>query len=398
MVINIDHSGNAKNSELAGNRADEQPFVTAQKIKPPAAMIKLPKRTSLVSQTADALRQGITAGEWTDVLPGERLLAQELQVSRPTVRAALSILEREGMLKSARGIGRRIGIHREAETPVQKESVVVLSAVPAHLMPPASLFYLNELRNALQSARLRLDIVVEPALIRQNPRQALSRLTARTDVLCWVLTAPSEAVQKWFGDRALPVLAAGSCAENVRLPFLDLDYRAVCRHAAGIFLRNGHERLCLFLAESPAEADRLSERGFLEGIERFGRGKAHGTVQRHDGTREGICRKLDDLLHAAEPPTAILGCRPLHVLTAVTHLANRGLLPPNGRGPSFISRDSDTFLRHVTPEISRYTFRRRSFAKRLSRLTLQLANNRSLPPHPFLLMPEYLPGQTVRKA
>lgn len=356
-------------------------------------MLRLPKRNSLVSEAAETIREGIAGGVWEKALPGERVLARDLQVSRPTVRSALAILEKEGLVKSTRGIGRRIARSRRRLTAESRDCVAVLSAVPAHLMPPASLFYLNELRNGLQQAGLRLDVISDPGLSGSNPDPVLGRLTSDPRIQCWILAAPSEAVQHWFAERPFPILSSGSCAPGVKLPYLDLDYRAVCRHAAGVFLRNGHRRLCLFLAASPAAADHLSEDGFQEGIQRFGEGSADGRIVRHDGTREDICQKLDSLLDEEEGPTALLGSRPMHVLTAFTHLTRRGRLHPNG--VSFISRDSDTFLGQVSPEITRYTFRRRSFARRLTRLTLQLADNQSLPVRPFLLMPEYLPGETV---
>ncbi|MDR1279365.1 MAG: GntR family transcriptional regulator, partial [Opitutaceae bacterium] len=53
---------------------------------------------SLSSQFAEHLRGRLQAGEWKEQLPGERVLAEQLGVSRRTVRAALEELSRGGWL------------------------------------------------------------------------------------------------------------------------------------------------------------------------------------------------------------------------------------------------------------------------------------------------------------
>ena len=66
-------------------------------------MHSLLHRKSLVSQTADVLRQDLQHGLWPGRLPGELELCQRLQISRTTLRAALEVLTREGLLSSSQG-------------------------------------------------------------------------------------------------------------------------------------------------------------------------------------------------------------------------------------------------------------------------------------------------------
>ena len=49
-------------------------------------------------RVAAHLREGIQQGQWGDQFPGEQQLARDLDVSRHTVRRALQILEKEGVL------------------------------------------------------------------------------------------------------------------------------------------------------------------------------------------------------------------------------------------------------------------------------------------------------------
>lgn len=66
-------------------------------------------------QLADLLREIIqesAAGSATEFLPSENELVQTHQVSRATVRQALAVLEREGLVHKAKGKGTYISKHR----------------------------------------------------------------------------------------------------------------------------------------------------------------------------------------------------------------------------------------------------------------------------------------------
>ncbi len=66
-------------------------------------------------QLAEILREIIEAsaqGDETELLPSENELTRQYQVSRATVRQALSLLEREGLVYKAKGKGTFIAKHR----------------------------------------------------------------------------------------------------------------------------------------------------------------------------------------------------------------------------------------------------------------------------------------------
>lgn len=74
-----------------------------------SADLKLPHNSMrpVHEETASKVRLYIEANNYSpgDVLPAERLLAQEFQVSRHTLREALRVLEERGILISKRGSG-----------------------------------------------------------------------------------------------------------------------------------------------------------------------------------------------------------------------------------------------------------------------------------------------------
>lgn len=64
-------------------------------------------RQPLYLTVADALRRRIELGDWMpgDRLPNEKELAEEMYVSRVTLREALGLLERDGVITRRHGIG-----------------------------------------------------------------------------------------------------------------------------------------------------------------------------------------------------------------------------------------------------------------------------------------------------
>jgi len=102
-------------------------------------MLQLPKRTSLITQTVEALRHAIEEGVWHEVLPGERELADRFQVSRPTLREALKILQRNQVIEVAHGKRRTIVTANLTKSP-QRLTVMAISQHPPHLMSPLNVF------------------------------------------------------------------------------------------------------------------------------------------------------------------------------------------------------------------------------------------------------------------
>lgn len=359
-------------------------------------MLELPKRSSLVTSTAASLRNGIRDGIWEEVLPGERILCEHLQVSRTTLRSALAMLVKEGWISDDARKKRRIFMPDTTPKPkISKDMVAVVTNEHIQLMAPMVIFYINEMRRYLQKIGLRVEIFTDLKLD-QRPDRKLNEFLQNRQVACWVLVSPTSHVQRFFADREVPTLIVGPSAGEVRLPSISIDYRAVCRHATGVFLGRGHRRLALVIPDSKIAGNTASVEGFREGFERSARSDAEAFVLHHDSTREGICRKLDFHLKTARRATGFLVCRSLHALTVTSHLLNRGLAIPNDI--SVISRDSESYIDYFTPEITRYHYGRRHFAQRLSRLVVRLATDGSLPPQMTLILPNLISGKTLADA
>lgn len=354
-------------------------------------------RTTLSAQAAAAIRRGIAEGRWRDYLPGERRLCEFFQVSRPTIRIALQALARERLVDIRHGRRNRLLQKSLGAIGSGSRLVGVIASEPASQISLTAPQLLSELRVHLAENGFAMEIFVcSPGGARARLR-AVENFVRHNRVFCCVLISVSREVQQWFAERSLPTLVLGSCHDPVRLPSLDVDYRSVCRHAAGVFLSKGHRHLALVVQNSGFAGDLASEQGFGEGVDQHrGSDRAHATVVRHDGSARNITVQLDALFTSGQAPTALLVAPgPSAAFAVMIHLLRRGHAVPGA--VSLIARDQDHVFETVDPPIAHYRFEGDALAHRLSRLMLKLENEGFLAPKPTLMIPRFFTGGTVAR-
>ena len=195
-------------------------------------IVKQPNhRPSLIEYTAQIIREALSAREWIEQMPGERELSQQLHVSRPTLRAALALLERDGLL--LRQPGRRRGIVKPARLPVRKSPKVIglLAPGPFQEIVPSAHLWLNSLQSHLRDKGYDIQIHSSRTCYSQSPERELAAFTRRVPALVWVLFLGTERMQRWFMESGLLCVTSGTPYSGVELPSVDLDHRATCRHA-----------------------------------------------------------------------------------------------------------------------------------------------------------------------
>jgi DNA-binding LacI/PurR family transcriptional regulator len=361
------------------------------------APLDIPKRLSLSAQAAMSIRKGITEGTWVNFLPSERRLCDILQVSRPTIRNALHLLAKEGLLDIRQGRRNRILTTTGKSPSSQSRLVGLITHVPLSRMNLPTYQGVSEMRTHLAEQGFSTLIFVCPSGSNRSQLRKLEEFIKQNSVFCCVLLSVSLEVQKWFSSHTLPALVLGSCHPEVNLPSLDVDQHSVCRHAAGIFLSKEHRRIALLVPDSGAAGDLASEAGFREAVAKHTGGgiPPMAIVIRHNGTAQNICAKLDVQFNSSQPPTALLVAKPQFVFAVIIYLLKRGLSVPDTI--SFISRDHDHVFENVSPPISHYTFGDETYAHRLSRLILQLVNQGNIASEANLIFPKYFTGGTVTK-
>lgn len=349
------------------------------------AGLAMPRRLTLSAQSAAAMRDAIARGLWRESLPSERRLCEMFQVSRPTVRTALRLLAQDGLIEIRHGRRNRLLARTPPVASPSSRLVLLVSHQPLTQASLTAYQGISEMRAHLAEHGFGTETLVCPAHSAAAQQRRLAAFVRQNRVFCCVLVSVSRALQRWCADQAIPALVLGSCHASVRLPSLDVDYRAVCRHAAGLLRARGHRRMAFVVPDTDAAGDLASEEGFREGC-----APADGLVVRHNGSLAGITARLDALFASARPPTGLLVAKPAATLAVIGYLLKRGRRVP--RDVSLLARDSDGLFEGV---ISHYRFPEKTFVQRLTRLMLQLVEQGRLRAGPSLIFPRYVPGGSL---
>ncbi|MDB6140367.1 MAG: alanine racemase [Verrucomicrobiaceae bacterium] len=352
-----------------------------------------PLRPSLVVETIKTMRQAIETGLWQEFLPGERTLCAQWQISRPTLRAAMEVLRGEGVLDITHGRRSRLLVKTSAQPPGSL-TVCLLSPEPLGAMPPFVMLWVDELRSQLAAAGHLLHVQVGRAgFSKRSPDRTLTTLVRDTPAAVWVLYQTTDQIKRWFAAHHLPCVVVGSHVPGIDLPTVDRDYRAVCRHAAGLLASRGHRRPALLIHKSEFGGDLESEAGFLEGLAARRTREVTGQVIHHDGTASGVCRSLDAMLRRNAAPDALLIARSSFALTALTHLLKSSVRVPQDM--ALVCRDDDAFLDHTVPRMARYVVSPSTFARSVFRAVMSLVKGGRVRKGDVRVMPVFVPRESL---
>ncbi|MDD2707767.1 MAG: substrate-binding domain-containing protein [Verrucomicrobiae bacterium] len=352
-----------------------------------------PKRESLAERTAASLRLHLQAGKWSGFLPTERELCKLSQVSRPIMRTALHLLQKEGLLQIWRRRPTLILPQKYTRTPViHKKQAVILTWQPLHEIDQWHLLAMDEIRQHLHVRGWQCHFVADLRLRWKNPHSILQKIAAQHDAACWVLASQPANVQKWFQDRKLRAVIMGSAFKGIHFPSIDDDFRAICRHAAGVFLGLGHVRIAYFCRQPQTAGDLASEQGFSEAFESSGIRQATPTIIRHCGIPDRIRAHIRKLFALPHPPTSILVSHAMDALTILTCLQRMNIRSPEN--VSLISRSTNNLFDHVTPAIAHYSANPLKHAKMVCQLIEAIPILLNQPRH-IRIFPTFMRGETL---
>jgi DNA-binding LacI/PurR family transcriptional regulator len=346
-------------------------------------------RSPLAEQTAEWLRLAILAGEWPDGLPGERILADHLNVSRPILRLALRRLEKAGIIANQPSHRRQVlGTSSQSQQTTTK--VIFLVGADEALAPAADRHLLNAVTKRLWKAQRETEIRQHPSLETAAADRLLARWTSQEPPQTrWVLLSVSERVQRWFADHQIPALIVGSAHPGIAMPSFDLDHRAISRHAVGYFLRKGHRHIALISVDRPRAGNLESEAGFLEECQLPRPTSVESTILRTRREPDDLCRQLGKILRRPQPPTGFLVDHAQLALTTLTFLLSTGRRIPEDA--SLICREYEPFLSFVQPSLAHYRTSEETEARQLTRLIM--ADLKGAPSR--RIFPRLIPGASL---
>ena len=355
-------------------------------------MFSLPKKNSLVNATAHSIQERIRGGVWKGFLPGERALAETLQVGRDTLRQALKSLENDGWLETtSQGARRRIRTAKKNRRAALHGRIALLSPKRLEEMSPSMLLEIDHLRRILGLHELQLEIVSPDLFHLISPGNQLEQLVKRTRADVWLLHQTSLPIQEWFQQHQLPCLIRGYPQPGISLPFFDTNWEATAFHAGGMLLRAGHRRIGLILPDQKLEGHFASSAGLQRAIKQNPTPASLQTI-REDRTKEHLAHGLEQAFASADFPQALVATRARHVLTVLSWLAMKGKKVP--QDVSLIALDHNPMFEFLFPSIASYRIPAEQNARTLAHRLQTLQNGGKISAAPWIF-PEFLPGNSL---
>jgi len=353
-----------------------------------------PQRPKLVDQVWRELQEGIESRRWIGWLPQERHLAGELNVSRNTLRVALQRLRAAGVVRGMHSRGNQILASKQSRRGRGARSLIVNLIVPSiSPLRRSSVDWVDKL-NALLAARGgQLRVIESEACYTWRPGQALERLTRRNHADCWLVRRSTVEMQEWLVQKQVPAVLVGTRYPGVNLPYIDVDHRALGRHATGIVIAAGHRRIALMAPGEFKAGDEESVRGFEEATSSSPhQGDLHVTVARFEGTVSSLVGQLDGLFRGPKRPTALVVPHSIYCLTIWSYLSARGIRVPNDL--SVIAYVGTTELSYLLPEPAHYRINVTTYVQSILRAVLARASGAAVRQDAPIL-PEFIRGGSI---
>ena len=200
-----------------------------------------------------------------DILPSENQLAEQMQVSRTTVRQTLGDLEREGMVRRVQGKGTFV-----AERP--NEQAAARTASFALIVPDVATGYYPTLVSGFDRAANEAG---RPIVVCNSnndiDKQANYLMRLIDQGVAGVLLNPSthsvtpSYQVRLMQDAGIPMVLLHRGVPEVTAPVLELPTQEIGRRAARLMLDAGHRRVA-FLASHRYVASVGMEEGFREAL------------------------------------------------------------------------------------------------------------------------------------
>jgi len=268
----------------------------------------LPLKSRLAERCRDAFRTKILEGHWMNVLPSEKQLSQEFQVSRPTLRLALHSLHEEGLLLIQKGKPTQImsGVS-VSRTPMSRRREVILLR-DAQLKPDAtSLLSLTDpLRHELHRLGHGLAILDALPSGSRGMERTLSEIDSHYRPAYYVLYSVPPSVQRWFQRHGVPAIILGSRPDDVQLPAIEIDPEATMHHAVDFLVRHGHRRLAYFTIAERTVGAAVSHDTFERTCASAASGGVTGIVKTCIARPDRVVQSARELLQFGKSPSALI--------------------------------------------------------------------------------------------
>ncbi|WP_435895991.1 substrate-binding domain-containing protein [Oceaniferula spumae] len=322
------------------------------------------KRRSVIEQSAELLRESLRNGSMSGRLPGVVKLAKEAGVSKLTMRAALRLLEEEGLVELAEnGYSRNVVTSSLSTHKIRRIGLLL----PEPLSEQNAQFQqlIIGVQHYLEDMGFDAFIFKDDLRLLKHDIGRVKAMLSKTPVdACMVVAGPRE-ILEWFSEQPLPCLAIFGRAG--RLPIARFGPRKSDAILDGVrkLIELGHKRIIL-LNRRERRVPELGtfELSFLAVLEESGIETSSYNIPDWEETPEGFHKLLGELFRVT-PPTALIIDEISMWVAAQQFLAlNRIRVPEQ---VSVVATDYDPAFIWCSPPITHVRWQNEPIIRRIGR-------------------------------
>ena len=204
-------------------------------------------RAPKYQQITEWIQNQIATGELSagDRLESEHELSARFQLSRQTVRHALSELEAAGIVSRVKGSGTYIQYGAGSTEPLSQTVTIISTYADSYIFPRLLQVMVRRLSKAGYSTKIMFTnnrVETEGRLLRQLLSEG-SRDPLLIEPVMSGLPNPNSGYYRKLQAAGIPILFFHSFYPELSIPHVSMDDRAVGRAATEYLLRQGHTRI-----------------------------------------------------------------------------------------------------------------------------------------------------------
>jgi len=326
-------------------------------------------KLSAAEQTATHLRDWLLNQNATNKIPGVDRLSSELGVSRDTVRRALILLEKSGIIRSG-GKGKPRAIVNdptlESEQP-NKSKVLRVKIFPDMNMEQQASYVVAhalKLQQQLTEVGCHCQFTDRALSDFDHQPQRISRYVADNEADVWiVISAPCD-VLEWFEQQSFVTIAWDGRHRHLSLPGSGSNLVPAIREATRHLISLGHRRIA-YLAPPIIRQPSISTSGqaFLEELNTRGGSTASSYhLPEFPSDPHGMEIALKEMFRVTPPTALIVGMHSYH-LTLLSFLRQNNLRVPED--VSIIAGYMDAKLDWMIPRQAHFHLQMEKIVRRI---------------------------------
>lgn len=284
-------------------------------------------RITLADQIAEYIRNGIYDGIWTTRLPGILALSKQLSVSKDTLRQALVILEKEGVLLTCKAGKPRV-ISGKRLLNKDNLRVAILLEEPWQNNNAFSLEMLTGIKSSIELEG-HTCIFAEKSLKKIANITDLEALVNRTQANAWIIYGGDRHTLEWFGKTQVPTLAIGGRCTGLPIASTYTDITNAMTNTVDLIVNKGHRRIVLVCGSVWREpSPGISAQIFINRLRFHGIKTSGFNIPSWVESPSGF-HELMSSLFATTPPSALIFTEPNFCVAGLIFLAQNNLRVPN---------------------------------------------------------------------